>query len=228
MGPPAMHDVGEKSQIKESLFALESKKRSVEDLMEEIIVRLGTCGCMNDEPLVDEEGYPRGDIDIVSVVHDRKQLKELQNDHKAIMKEMEGGLHRLHALDRRHGDFENNVSAQRSVHVDAEASMCTVDAVTAAPDPHRSFALVDEVSENSPGSDAGLRPGDEVVACNHVTFETPNALQVFSRLVTDAAKESEELCVRVKRGEFIMAVVLKPSEGWGGRGVLGVHLVPRH
>ena len=228
MGPPAQHDVGSKSQIREALFALESKKRCIEDMMEEIMGRLRTCGCMNDEPLVDEEGYPRGDIDIISVVQDRKQLNELRNDHKAIMKEIEEGLHRLHALDRRHGDFEDNVSVQRSVHVDVEASTLTVDAVTAAPDPHRSFALVDEVSESSPGSDAGLRPGDEVVACKYVTFETPNALQVFSRLVNDAAKESEELNVRVKRGEIIMTVALKPSEGWGGRGVLGVHLVPRH
>ena len=84
------------------------------------------------------------------------------------------------------------------------------------------------MSENSPGSDAGLRPGDEVVACKHVTFETPNALQVFSRLVTEASKGTEELRVQVKRGEIIMTVDLKPSEGWGGRGVLGVHLVPMH
>ena len=123
MGSPAQHF--DKPQTREALFALQSKQRCIEDLMEEIMDRLRTCGCMNDEPLVDEEGYPRGDVDIISVVQDRKQLKELQNDHKAIMKEIEEGLHRLHALERRHGDFEANVQrpaggARRRGGVDAD------------------------------------------------------------------------------------------------------------
>ena len=223
-----MTDEKSKGQVKEALFKLQTKKREVEESMEECMERLRACGCMNDAPLVDAEGFPRDDIDIISVLHDRKQLKELQNDHKAIMKEMEDGLHRLHALDRRHGDFESNTDRGRTVQVDAQAPMQVVDAVTAEPDPRRAFALIDEVSENSPSSDAGLRVGDEVIRCKHVTFETPNALQVLARLVNEAANECEEIDIMIKRGEVVMLVAMRPSLSWGGRGALGCHLVPIH
>ena len=133
------------------------------------------------------------------------------------MKEMEEGLHRLHALDRRHGDFEDNAVRARAVHVEAEAPVQTVDAVASAPDPWRPFALVDEVSENSPSSEAGLRVGDEVVRSRHVTFETPNALEAFARVVKES--ENEELVIMVKRGETMLEVRLTPS-AWQGRGLL--------
>jgi 26S proteasome non-ATPase regulatory subunit 9 len=211
--------------LKEALFALQTKKRLIEGVMEECIDRLKACGCLNEEPLVDAEGFPRSDIDIISVVQDRKQLKELQNDHKAIMKDLEEGLHRVHALDRRHGDYEDNAVRARVVQVEAEAPLQTVDAVTSEPDPRRAFALVDEVFENSPSSVAGVRVGDEIVRCKHVTFETPNALEVFAGLVK--ASENEELDVVMRRGESTMRVTLTPSV-WSGRGLLGCHLAPKH
>lgn len=51
---------------------------------------------MNDE-LVDSDGYPRQDIDVYQVRHARHNIICLQNDHKAIMKQIEEGLHILHS-----------------------------------------------------------------------------------------------------------------------------------
>lgn len=42
-----------------------------------------------DTPLVDEEGYPRSDIDIYRARDLRKRLNEIRYDHKSIMKEIE-------------------------------------------------------------------------------------------------------------------------------------------
>lgn len=49
------------------------------------------------EPLVDREGYPRGDIDVFQVRQARHRIICLQNDHKSIMSEIEKGLHFLHS-----------------------------------------------------------------------------------------------------------------------------------
>ena len=50
---------------------------------------------MRDE-LVDRDGFPRQDIDVYQVRHARHKIICLQNDHKAIMKEIEEGLHQIH------------------------------------------------------------------------------------------------------------------------------------
>lgn len=49
------------------------------------------------DALVDKDGYPRQDIDVYQVRHARHKIICLQNDHNAIMKEIELGLHKLHS-----------------------------------------------------------------------------------------------------------------------------------
>lgn len=49
------------------------------------------------EPLVDAEGFPRGDIDVYRVRDLRSRLSVINTDHKELMKKMEQGLHALHA-----------------------------------------------------------------------------------------------------------------------------------
>jgi len=51
-----------------------------------------------DTPLVDAEGYPRGDIDVYRARSLRKQFKEIQNDHKDIEKQIQLGLLEIAAL----------------------------------------------------------------------------------------------------------------------------------
>ena len=43
-------------------------------------------------PLVDEEGFPRADIDVYRARHLRKRLNEIRYDHSNIMKKIEGNL----------------------------------------------------------------------------------------------------------------------------------------
>ncbi len=44
------------------------------------------------ESLVDDDGYPRNDIDVYQVRHARHQINTLQNDLKSLLKEIEKGL----------------------------------------------------------------------------------------------------------------------------------------
>jgi len=48
-------------------------------------------------PLVDEQGFPRSDIDVHAERITRSQLARLQTDHVAIMHQIEASLHVLHA-----------------------------------------------------------------------------------------------------------------------------------
>lgn len=49
------------------------------------------------ESLLDENGFPRNDIDVYQVRHARHAIICLQNDLKTIMKEIEEGLIAVHA-----------------------------------------------------------------------------------------------------------------------------------
>lgn len=52
------------------------------------------------ESLLDADGFPRADIDVYAVRQARHQIICLQNDLKAIMKEIEQGLINVHAEAR--------------------------------------------------------------------------------------------------------------------------------
>ena len=47
-------------------------------------------------PLIDNEGYPRNDIDIVKVRTARQKIICLMNDHKEIMKKISDALESIH------------------------------------------------------------------------------------------------------------------------------------
>lgn len=49
------------------------------------------------DPLVERDGFPRNDIDVHQVRHARHQIICLQNDLKALMLDIERGLHDVHA-----------------------------------------------------------------------------------------------------------------------------------
>lgn len=49
------------------------------------------------DALVDNESFPRNDIDVHQIRHARHQIICLQNDLKALVKEIENGLHDVHA-----------------------------------------------------------------------------------------------------------------------------------
>lgn len=50
--------------------------------------------------LLDEDSYPRNDIDIYQVRLARQRIICLQNDYRDLMTEIESLLHRLHAEER--------------------------------------------------------------------------------------------------------------------------------
>jgi len=88
---------------REELKQLQSRREALEIEADAIYSELTSPGANGSapagikEPLVDAEGYPRGDIDIYRVRELRNRLSSINVDHKEIMGKIEAGLHALHA-----------------------------------------------------------------------------------------------------------------------------------
>lgn len=89
------------TSYKEEVQKLIKKKEEIEKTINdsgEILLANQNIG-MNGS-LLDEEGFPRADIDVYAVRQARHKIICLQNDLKSIMKEIEQGLINLHAEAR--------------------------------------------------------------------------------------------------------------------------------
>lgn len=77
-----------------TFLELDQKRKTVEEEAKAITDELlsGTNPIGINTPLVDDEGYPRSDIDIYRARDLRKRLNELNYDHRTIMKQIENHL----------------------------------------------------------------------------------------------------------------------------------------
>ncbi|RXN23789.1 26S proteasome non-ATPase regulatory subunit 9 [Labeo rohita] len=146
------------SVTEEDVRLLIKRKDDIEEQIKAYYDMLQTAGVGMDAPLVDVEGFPRADVDLYKVRTARHNISCLQNDHKAIMVEIEEALHKLHAT-------------ARVKHEKDETKMEVTEASASLPAP---FALVDAVTQGSPAFQAGLRVGDEIIE-----FGNPYVLGYF-------------------------------------------------
>lgn len=89
---------------KQKLSTLHVQRQALESEAEAIISELTTPPAPDvkpagiDDPLVDREGYPRGDIDVYRVRTLRGRLSEIKTDRQSILNESERLLHQLAML----------------------------------------------------------------------------------------------------------------------------------
>lgn len=95
------------------------------------------------ETLVDESGFPRNDIDVHQVRHARHQIICLQNDLKDLVKEIEKGIHEIHA------EAANDVNTHASTKMAHMQIDVINDETTVIP-----IVKVNLVSSGSPAEDA--------------------------------------------------------------------------
>lgn len=162
-----------------------------------------------DGPLVDVEGYPRSDIDVYQVRTARYNIICLQNDHKALMKEIEEALHKLHARDK-----EKHRQDEAGAH---EETMEQESQILLA------FAKVDTVSPGSPASMSGLQVGDEIIEFGSVNTRNFQNLQNIAKVVQHS--EGKPISITVTRNGQNVHISLTPQQ-WSGRGLLGCNIVP--
>ncbi|KAI0689054.1 hypothetical protein BC835DRAFT_1407940 [Cytidiella melzeri] len=197
-----------KETAADQVRALMLRKDEIEAAIRKQSEILKSNNCTMQTPLVDAEGFPRADMDIWEVRHARVRIIELRNDLTAIMDSIYKGLQ---------GVYDPSLVLDKT-------SEKSSSPVTSGPNP---FAKVDGVAPGSPAASAGLRRDDLILSFGSLTKSSfsSNALTPLVNLV--AANENRELAIRVLRPrDEVVTLTFVPRKGWGGRGLLGCHIVP--
>jgi 26S proteasome non-ATPase regulatory subunit 9 len=169
----------------------------------------------------------------------RARIIRLKNDYKEVMALIEKGLHAHHA--RMAEQAQNNPAAASNVHT----GLAPAPAPLEAP-----FAKVNSVVAGSPAEEAGLRVGDTITKFGWVDWTNHERLSRVAEAVAQNEGVSEYVLVKTCWGLYhansaqlpIAVKTLRPStpggpaetvqmqltprRNWGGRGMLGCHLLP--
>jgi hypothetical protein len=98
----------EETLLRRTLATLDVQRKALEHEADAIYLELttppeeGIPPMGLDTPLVDEDGYPRGDIDVYRARAQRSRFRVLQTDHKEMAAKIEGLLVQLAALKVSH------------------------------------------------------------------------------------------------------------------------------
>ncbi|BGP56183.1 hypothetical protein JCM8202_005953 [Rhodotorula sphaerocarpa] len=212
--PPRHGDPSAPVTLQSELRRLTDARKNIDAQLEAYFDVLKSNNCTMDTPLVDREGYPRADIDVAGVRTARVHILRLRNDLKTLLGEMEQVVHR--GLPREEAGATAN-GAEEEAGPD-QASAMEVDAQ------EKPFARVDAVAPNSPANEANLLREDLILSLGTVSSADPNTLPAAAALV--GRSEGVALPVVVLRAGVKMELTLTPRSGWGGRGLLGCHIVP--
>lgn len=156
-------------------------------------------------PLLDEDQFPRSDIDIFTVRHARNRILCLNNDHKKLMQEIEECLCKLHQ-----SSSKENLCNKKDAHA----------ASIACGEP---FASIGKVDSSSPSDVGGLKAGDEIIEFGSLNKSNFSSLENISRITRFNKGHPMDLLIR--RGDQILRLSLTPNT-WSGPGILGCTILP--
>lgn len=170
--------------------------------------------------LVDGEGFPRSDVDIVRVLEKRQRIAIINTDHKALMKEIERTLRDVHEeASLTHGPV--TPAARKDQAIDTPMPLLTGLANLC-----QGFAVVDEVADSSPACVGGLLIGDIVLQFGPVSGNISSSDSPLSLIPGIVQKNIDKpIMILIRRGDLSVELFITPSV-WSGRGLLGCHLKP--
>ncbi|PUU75561.1 hypothetical protein B9Z19DRAFT_1053738 [Tuber borchii] len=197
---------------KASLMALISRRDALEAELKALGSVLDSHRVTMTTPLTTFDGYPRDDIDVAQIRITRARIIPLRNDYKALTAEIERGLHELHALS-------------------ASLPTGVAEGIIEAP-----FARVNTVEPAGPAGIAGVRVGDLVKRFGNVGAldgaSGAGGGDALARVSGEVKRfEGRVLKVLVSRRDNDgvwqnVNLEITPRADWGGRGLLGCHLLP--
>ena len=201
---------------RERLGRLTAQRDALELEADAIASELNSPGVNNEPPagiktpLIDKDGYPRGDIDLFNVKAKRQRLAVINTDHKMLMSEIEKTLHAVH-------------SELPSVEESRKIAGSSTSSTSHVTNPTVAFAIIDEILDGSPAKDSGLKDGDKLLTFGKVSGQTLDALNAIPSVVRDNV--GKIIPLSVNRAGVIIQILITPRP-WGGRGVLGCHFTP--
>ncbi|KAJ2477889.1 putative 26S proteasome regulatory subunit [Coemansia sp. RSA 2131] len=184
----------------EHVQKLLQQKTELESELRQLDNELHAHGVDRSTQLMDANGFPRSDIDIVAIRTIRQSLVCKQNDLRGLMAQIETQLIALHQ---------------------------TTHSETPTPK-RRAFARVSIVTPHSPASEAGLVAGDKIIQYGSVSASSSDCFQALSAETINNI--NTPLCVAIERvvngKPETLELSLLLRRGWGGEGVLGCHILP--
>ncbi|KAG9627713.1 putative 26S proteasome non-ATPase regulatory subunit 9, partial [Aureobasidium melanogenum] len=219
-GPSSTHANGAERE-KLSLPELIAEKDRVWSELTALGSVLDSHGVNMSTPLTTFDGYPRPDLDIAQIRTTRARIIPLKNDYKDLMARIEKAMH---------AHWENAAAAPPPVATaqpSTQSAEATPGSRIALEAP---FAKVNSVVASSPAAAAGLKPGDKITRFGNVDWMNHDKLSKVAQTV----QQSEGVAITVKvirpaaagAGEQRLEMQLTPRHNWGGRGMLGCHLLP--
>ncbi|XP_029662533.1 26S proteasome non-ATPase regulatory subunit 9 [Formica exsecta] len=197
----------ELQEAKDAVLQLMKDKENIESNLRALKEILDSNHVGMDEPLVDSEGFPRQDIDVYQVRHARHKIICLRNDHKALMKKIEEGLHKIHGLAGG-SEAQEPVSNVSDIQ---ETEML------------EPFLRVNLVSPGSPAEIAGLHVEDLILEFGSIHCRNFKSLTDIGKLVENSRYKIINL--KIKRGSNTIILSLTPRP-WVGKGLLGCNVIP--
>ncbi|KAL2212285.1 26S proteasome non-ATPase regulatory subunit 9 [Sarocladium strictum] len=203
-----------------SFTELQRKKDDVEAELKALGGVLDSHGVNMDTPLLTRDGYPRSDIDVAQIRTTRARIIRLRNDYKELMSHIEKFLHE-HFASLSEGENRPVASGSRDeAAMLADADLNTLEAP---------FAKVNTVAAGSPADSAGLKAGDEIRSFGYVNRNNHDGLKKVAECVQ--GNEGNNIFIRVSRPSGAtqreeLRLTLVPRKDWGGRGMLGCHILP--
>ncbi|CAE7115512.1 unnamed protein product [Rhizoctonia solani] len=223
-----MASIPARTPAQERAFALIAERDQVDQQLQAHISILSSHGADMSTRLVDPQGFPRADMDIVAVRSARVRVIELRNDRARLTDAIAQALVDVHnaAPLNPPGAKINGVNgisgpSPAGTPEPISAPQTLVQSESLVP-----FARVDGVAPGSPAQHAGLQREDLILAFGGLTARSflNSSLQPLAELV--ATHENQQLAVKVRRNNSEINLDFTPRSGWGGRGMLGCHIVP--
>ena len=202
--------------LKEKLAELQKERTELEKLIKDKVAYLKSTPVGLKGSLIDEEGFPKADVDHYAVREARHKLACAENDLKAVQTQMFETLQDLHQLTR-----DGNAAAI-APRPKVPRTTDSAPPLGFAPLNRRPFLEVAEVASNSPASEAGLKVGDQLVRFATIEHKNFEGLPQLAEMTRD--NEDTLLLVDVVRAGELKEMTLVPHR-WAGAGLLGCVLV---
>lgn len=210
-----------------SFAELQRSKDNVEAELRALSSVLDSHGVDMHTSLLTPDGFPRADIDVAQIRTARARIIHLRNDYKDLMAKIEKHIHE-HFASLAEGAADAEVApASSSADAASRDEPALRDYV-----PERlgdPFAKINTVAPGSPAASAGLQPGDLIRNFGYVDAANHDQLKKVAECVQASAGQS--VIVKISRpaaapSQRELQLTLVPRQGWGGRGLLGCHILP--
>ncbi|KAI1310482.1 hypothetical protein F5Y03DRAFT_346463 [Xylaria venustula] len=208
-----------------SFAELQQKKDNMEAELKALGGVLDSHGVNMETPLITRDGFPRADLDIAQIRTTRSRIIYLKNDYKDLMSAIEKHLHEHFA------SLQGSDDAAASDTTRANQATMMGDAIPETLEVP--FAKVNSVVTGSPADAAGLKAGDEIRNFGYVNKSNHDGLKKVAECVQ--GNEGQRVLVKIsRRGDSgtqpssrqELQLYLTPRRNWGGRGLLGCHIIP--